>query len=343
MRIRTARSDDFAGLVEIERAAGRMFLLLDPDLFADHDPGSVEKLTPYTDGGRAFVSVDADDSPVGYLLIDPVDGAAHIEQVSVHPDHARKGLGRALIEHAASWGKARDLHSLTLTTYVDVPWNAPYYERLGFRYLTADEETPGLHAIREHERALGLEVWPRTSMRRSLSLVAGKASADPYTIRWYRGARSQLRSLFELADDSRERIDTYIGLGRVLVAIDDQGEIVGHLQLVPDPKPDVAEIKSLAVQPGLRRRGIGRRLVDQAVAACRSEGARIVTLTTAMADIDNLRFYQRRGFRAASIMQDAFTPDAGYPSALEVDGIPLLDGIRFELRLGETACASPNP
>jgi GNAT superfamily N-acetyltransferase len=169
MRIRNAGPDDLAVLVDIERATGRMFLALDADLFADQDPGSIEELAPYADGGRAFVSVDAEDRAVGYLLVDPVDGAAHIEQVSVHPDHARKGLGRALIEHAASWASARDLSSLTLTTYVEVPWNGPYYERLGFRYLTADEETPGLRAIREHERALGLEVWPRTSMRRSIS------------------------------------------------------------------------------------------------------------------------------------------------------------------------------
>ena len=169
MTIRPASSDDLALLVEIERAAGQTFLQLDMDLFADHDPGSVEELVPYADGGRAFVSVDGHDRPVGYLIVDLVDGAAHIEQVSVHPDHARQGIGRSLIAHAASWASARDLHSLTLTTYVDVPWNGPYYERLGFRYLTTDEETPGLRAIREHERALGLEVSARVSMRRSLA------------------------------------------------------------------------------------------------------------------------------------------------------------------------------
>ena len=167
--IRTARSGDLARLVEIERAAGQTFLQLDPDLFAGHDPGTVAELRRYADGGRAFVSVDADDRPVGYLVLDVVDGAAHIEQVSVHPDHARNGLGRALIERAATWASARGLRSLTLTTYVDVPWNGPYYERLGFGYLTAGEETPGLRAVRERERALGLEVWPRTSMRRTLA------------------------------------------------------------------------------------------------------------------------------------------------------------------------------
>jgi ribosomal protein S18 acetylase RimI-like enzyme len=331
MSIRDARPDDLAALVEVERAAGKTFLMLDPELFAGHDPGSVEALRPYAEDGRAFVSVDGDDRPVGYVLLDAVDGAAHVEQVSVHPDHARMGLGRALIEHAAAWASARDLHSLTLTTYVDVPWNGPFYERLGFRYLTAAEETPGLRDIREHERALGLEVWPRTSMRRSL------VTAHPYTIRWHRGRRSRLRSLFELADDSPERIDNYIELGRVLVAIDNRGEIVGHLQLVPDPRPDVAEIKNLAVQPSSQRRGIGSRLVDRALAVCRAEGARIVTVATAMADIDNLRFYQRRGFRAASIERDVFTPENGYSSSLAAEGIPLRDRIRFELALDAIA------
>ena len=168
MTIRAARPDDLTLLVEIERAAEQMFLLLDMDLFADPDAVLVEELVAYADGGRAFVSVGDDDRPVAYLLIDVVDGAAHIEQVSVHPDHARQGLGRELIEHAASWARARGLDALTLTTYVDVPWNRPYYERLGFRPLTTDEETTGLRAVRDHERALGLEVWPRVSMRRGL-------------------------------------------------------------------------------------------------------------------------------------------------------------------------------
>ena len=101
--IRSARPDDLALLLDIERAAGEAFRSLGMDLFADHDPGTVEELTPYADGGRAFVAVDADDRAVGYLLLDVVDGAAHVEQVSVHPDHARQGLGRALIERAASW------------------------------------------------------------------------------------------------------------------------------------------------------------------------------------------------------------------------------------------------
>ena len=138
------------------------------DLVADDDPGSAQELMPYVDDARAFVAVDAAAVPVGYLLLDVVDGAAHIEQVSIDPEHARRGIGRALLERAAEWAAENTLKALTLTTYVEVPWNGPYYERLGFRYLRPDEETAGLRAIRDGERASGLDAWPRACMRRDL-------------------------------------------------------------------------------------------------------------------------------------------------------------------------------
>jgi GNAT superfamily N-acetyltransferase len=168
MRIRAARLGDIPSLIEIERAASDTFRTLSMDFVADDDPGSLAELAPYIHGRRAFVSADDADNPVAYIILDAVDGAAHIEQVSVHPDHARRGIGRTLIDRADAWAQEQSLRSLTLTTYLDVPWNAPYYRRLGFRHLSPDEETPGLRAIKDREREAGLEVWPRTSMSRSL-------------------------------------------------------------------------------------------------------------------------------------------------------------------------------
>ena len=148
-------------------------------------------------------------------------------------------------------------------------------------------------------------------------------------IAWHNGSRAPLRRLFELADDSPEQIDGYIELGRVLVALDDASEIVGLAQLVPTERPDTVELKSLAVLPHLQRRGIGRALVDRAVAVSRDEGMQAVTVTTATADIDNIRFYQRCGFRATSIGRDAFSEAKGYPSGLEANGIRVRDSITF--------------
>jgi N-acetylglutamate synthase-like GNAT family acetyltransferase len=65
----------------------------------------------------------------------------------VHPGHAHQRIGAALLDHVESWAARHELPALTLITFRGVPWNAPYYERLGFRELTAAEVTPGLAAL----------------------------------------------------------------------------------------------------------------------------------------------------------------------------------------------------
>jgi hypothetical protein len=57
---------------------------------------------------------------------------------------------------------------LTLTTFADVPWNAPYYARLGFEITPPNKITPGLREIRQYEAAAGLDAWPRVVMSRTL-------------------------------------------------------------------------------------------------------------------------------------------------------------------------------
>ncbi|MGY2128681.1 GNAT family N-acetyltransferase [Blastococcus sp. SYSU DS0617] len=168
MIIRPAREQDLPLLREIERAAGRSFAALGMDLVADDEPPSLDALREYGEAGRAWVRTDAGDRPVAYLLADVVDACAHLEQVSVHPDAAGSGHGRELVEHLVAWARERDLPAVTLTTYTDVPWNGPYYRRLGFRFLDADELGPGLRGIRRTEAARGLDRWPRAAMRREV-------------------------------------------------------------------------------------------------------------------------------------------------------------------------------
>ena len=129
-------------------------------------PQRIEVLRGFQLASRAWVFVDAADRQVAYLLVDAVDGRGHVEQVSVHPKHAHNGIGRQLIDHADSWAAEHAMAGLTLTTYVHVPWNGPYYQRLGFRYMQDDEIGEGLRAIRESEAASGLDRWPRAAMIR---------------------------------------------------------------------------------------------------------------------------------------------------------------------------------
>jgi GNAT superfamily N-acetyltransferase len=164
--IRLALPGELETLSQIEMDAGT--------LFAEHGLDEVsrmgrspESLVPFQQAGDVWVA-DVDGRVAGYIMVEPVDGCLHVEQVSVDPSYARRGFGRALLEHAAEEARRRGYPALTLTTFVELPWNAPFYAKCGYRILARDEETPGLRAIRTHEAALGLDKWPRCCMRRDL-------------------------------------------------------------------------------------------------------------------------------------------------------------------------------
>jgi GNAT superfamily N-acetyltransferase len=177
--IRPARASDMPRIRDIEAAAGALFRDVDMELVASGELPSDDELAPFIAGDRAWVLTDDDDVPVAFILMGVVDGNAHIEQVSVDPRNAHRRLGQALIEHVASTAIERGHAALTLTTYVDVPWNGPYYLRLGFRAMADDSLTPGLVAIRRNEAALGLDAWPRICMRRALGANGrGEASRN---------------------------------------------------------------------------------------------------------------------------------------------------------------------
>jgi ribosomal protein S18 acetylase RimI-like enzyme len=167
--IRPARRGDLAALCDLERAAGQRFRAVGMADVADDDPPSIAELAAYQHDGRAWVTTDRADNVVAYLLLTVVDGNAHVDQLSVHPAYARRGLGRALLDTAVVWAAQRGLAALTLTTFANVPWNAPYYQRLGFDVVDDDQMSTGLLRIREHEAALGLARWPRVTMRRPIS------------------------------------------------------------------------------------------------------------------------------------------------------------------------------
>lgn len=163
--IRPARASEIPRLREIERAAGTAFRDLRMDAVADDEPPSATALSAFIDGGRCWVAVGPADEAVAYCLVHVIDDAAHVEQVSVHPDHARRGVGRALIDRADTWAGARALSALILTTFAEVPWNRLYYERLGFRVVPDGSLGGGLRHVRAQEAATGLDRWPRVAMR----------------------------------------------------------------------------------------------------------------------------------------------------------------------------------
>jgi hypothetical protein len=59
----------------------------------------------------------------------------------------------------------------------------------------------------------------------------------------------------------------------------------------------------------------------------------MLVVATAAADVGNLRFYQRAGFRMRSVERDAFSPATGYPTETLIDGVELRDRVWLDLPL----------
>lgn len=164
--IREAKAKDLPKMRDIEVAAGEAFRTLGMGAIADDAPPSLESLAVYQQDARAWVATDSGDEAVAYILVDVVEPFAYIEQVTVHPLYARQALGRRLIDEAALWAAVRGLKGMTLTTFERVPWNAPYYARLGFQPVPEYQWSDGLRQIVQSERAHGLDAWPRVIMKK---------------------------------------------------------------------------------------------------------------------------------------------------------------------------------
>jgi len=163
--VRPARRSDLGLLAGIEHAAGELFA---PYPFAQT---AADVITPPSDlragldDGTLFVA-EADARVVGFALASPLDGGMHLDELDVLPSHGRRGIGTALVAAVVDCARRRDLPHLTLSTLRSIPWNAPWYQRLGFRVLEPGEITPILRALLDHERTRGLPMEDRVIMKR---------------------------------------------------------------------------------------------------------------------------------------------------------------------------------
>ncbi len=128
--IRHATDADIGMLQGIETAADAMLIdLFAPDEWVGAMSGEARAATP---GLILVVAEDVGGPAVGFAQVVEQDGLAHLEQIAVLPSAGRQGLGRSLVEAAKSEAAARGHSSMTLRTYADVPFNAPFYRTCGF-------------------------------------------------------------------------------------------------------------------------------------------------------------------------------------------------------------------
>ncbi len=168
-KIDSAQPSDIAALADIELAAAEMFPEADiPAALRDtcHTDAFFEDAL---DRGHLWVARNRDTGlPIGFALVSFVDGAVHLTEMDVLPEFSRRGVGRALVSTVADWAEAEGAERVTLTTFSHLPWNGPFYKRLGFNSIPRARLTPGLRDILRAEADLGLDPKKRVAMQLDL-------------------------------------------------------------------------------------------------------------------------------------------------------------------------------
>lgn len=170
-RIGLGTALDVPEMQQLEVRAGRLFAEIGMPLIADHPPPTMEDFESHFDDGSVWVAYAQDREPgvlMGWASASIIDGAGHLDQVSVDPSVQKRGIGTALVGQVCDWASNLGLDAVTLTTFSEVEWNGPFYARRGFVALSDDDLGPELGRIRRSELAQGLDVSPRIAMRLDL-------------------------------------------------------------------------------------------------------------------------------------------------------------------------------
>ena len=163
--IAMARPKDLPMLPSIELAAAR--------LLSGHAPESVLSEATSQDDfersrnqGHLWVAL-SDDVPVGFAQVEILEPrVAHLDEIDVHPDHGRRGIGTRLVEAVCEWAALNAYRSVTLATFRDVRWNMPFYSKLGFEVIPRESLSPALRLVVDDEARRGLDTTRRVVMQR---------------------------------------------------------------------------------------------------------------------------------------------------------------------------------
>lgn len=172
-RIRATRIDDLALLPAVERSAGDAFRTI-PNLawIADDSVMSAAQHQQLLSGGWCRVALVGREV-AGFVTAQQFDTQLHIWELAVRAESQGQGLGRALLQALIDEAEAAAMAAVTLTTFVDVPWNAPFYRKLGFAVLEPTDLGSRLKDCLAAEAAAGLPMAQRCAMSLRLAAATG--------------------------------------------------------------------------------------------------------------------------------------------------------------------------
>lgn len=131
--------------------------------------------------------------------------------------------------------------------------------------------------------------------------------------------------LLLLADPSRKIIEEYVTRGECFIAEMEQ-QTIGAYVLLPT-RPETVELVNVAVIESQQGRGIGKRLVLDAIKIAKTKGYKTIEIGTGNSSIGQLALYQKCGFRIMGVDMDFFVRH--YSEKIFENGIQCRDMVRL--------------
>ena len=163
-RIKLAESENLSDLKEIELAAAELFFDDDLPAALKLDNTDLDEIEKARQENRLWLVIDNVSNKIfGFALLTHEDNQIHIKEIDVHPTHGQKGLGTRLLHNIIEWAKDQGYQFITLTTFRHLPWNVPFYQKVGFK-IAKQSELRGRLAELFEEEAKGLDINNRVAM-----------------------------------------------------------------------------------------------------------------------------------------------------------------------------------
>lgn len=163
--IRLAKPEEAELIGQIEDDAAEAFRGSAHSYVLD-DPAAPAKFYAKLARKRMVFMAEVDGRSCGFAAMEVFPDALHLKELAVRHRQQRRGIGRALVEAVLAEARRRGLPAVTLTTFEDLPWNGPWYARLGFEVLGAGQLGERLRAELAEEFERGLSA--RCAMRLKL-------------------------------------------------------------------------------------------------------------------------------------------------------------------------------
>jgi predicted N-acetyltransferase YhbS len=166
---RLAELDEIEAVRAIEYEAAQRFATVGMTGIADAQPMKADFVRRKIEASEIVVAVNDAARCVAFVMFAPLPTSFYIEELDVLTAWAGRRIGAELIEQVDLLARKAGVQQLVLSTFRDVPWNAPYYRRLGFSVIETAQLDAKLRAIRATHVDRGLDESKRVFMCREVA------------------------------------------------------------------------------------------------------------------------------------------------------------------------------